>query len=104
MLLSWIACKSANTHTHTHTHSLIGVCTQKDQIYIVMEFMPGGAFLDFLRKKGAAQTKSKLCSMVIDASKVRTNSTSINVWAVGGFIIMSMCNECCMSVHSLVAR
>ena len=89
MLLSWIAytCKSANSHAH----SLIGVCTQKDQIYIVMEFMPGGAFLDFLRKKGAAQTKSKLCSMVIDASKVKTNSNPINVWAVGGFIAISPC-------------
>ena len=40
-------------------------------MYIVMEFMPGGAFLDFLRKKGAQQTKRKLCGMVIDAAKVR---------------------------------
>ncbi len=65
-----------------HSHSLIGVCTQKDQIYIVMEFMPGGAFLDFLRKKGAAQTKRKLSSMVIDATKVSYSPPlCIALWA-----------------------
>ena len=50
--------------------SLIGVCAQKDPVYIVMEFMPGGSFLDFLRKKGGQQTKKKICNMVIDACKV----------------------------------
>ena len=48
----------------------IGVCAEKDPVYIVMEFMPGGAFLDFLRKKGCNQTKKKICNMCIDACRV----------------------------------
>ena len=50
---------------------LIGVVAEKDPVYIVMEFMPGGSFLDFLRKKGCNQTKKKLCGMCVDACQVR---------------------------------
>jgi serine/threonine protein kinase len=50
---------------------MIGLCAEKDPVYIVMEFMPGGAFLDFLRKKGCNQTKKKLCRMCVDVCQVR---------------------------------
>ena len=46
------------------------MCADDEPVYIVMEFMPGGALLDFLRKKGSHQTKKKLCSMCVDASRV----------------------------------
>ena len=49
---------------------LLGVCADEDPVYIVMEFMPGGALLDFLRKKGSQQSKKKLCMMCVDACKV----------------------------------
>ena len=55
-------------YEHPNIVQLIGVCAEKDPIYIIMELMPGGAFLDFLRKKGAHQTKKKLCKMCIDAA------------------------------------
>ena len=59
------------------------MCAEKDPVYIVMEFMPGGAFLDFLRKKGCNQTKKKLCGMVVDACQVRNEvqicTVSINL-------------------------
>jgi serine/threonine protein kinase len=47
------------------------VCTEKDPVYIVMEFMPGGPFLDFLRRKDCNQTKKKLCGMCVDVCQVR---------------------------------
>ena len=50
---------------------LLGVCADEEPVYIVMEFMPGGALIEFLRKKGSRQTKKKLCSMCMDASRVR---------------------------------
>ena len=56
---------------------LLGVCADEDPVYIVMEFMPGGALLDFLRKKGSQQTKKKLCSMCVDASRVRDGSSDL---------------------------
>ena len=50
---------------------LLGVCADEDPVLIVMEFMPGGALLDYLRKKGSHQSKKKLCTMCIDASRVK---------------------------------
>ena len=45
------------------------MCADEDPVYIVMEFMPGGALLDFLRKKDSHQTK-KLCLMCVDACRM----------------------------------
>lgn len=56
-------------YDHPNIVRLIGVCAEKDPVYIVMELMPGGALLDFLRRKGTQQMKKKLCLMVIDAAK-----------------------------------
>ncbi|KAJ1180115.1 hypothetical protein NDU88_005339 [Pleurodeles waltl] len=45
-------------YNHPNIVKLIGVCTQKQPIYIVMELVHGGDFLTFLRNEGA-QTKTK---------------------------------------------
>ena len=55
---------------------LLGVCADEDPVYIVMEYMPGGSLLDFLRKKGTQQTKKKLCGMCVDACRVRYNASA----------------------------
>jgi len=55
-------------YDHPNIVQLIGICAEKEPVYIVMEFMPGGAFLDFLRKKGGHQAKKKLCLMCVDAA------------------------------------
>ena len=56
-------------YSHPNIVQLIGVCAEKDPIYIVMELMPGGALLEFLRKKGSQQTRKKLCAMSLDACR-----------------------------------
>lgn len=56
-------------YDHPNVVRLIGVCAEKDPVYIVMELMPGGALLDFLRKRGSHQGQQKLCRMAIDACK-----------------------------------
>ncbi|XP_078539396.1 tyrosine-protein kinase Fes/Fps [Lissotriton helveticus] len=45
-------------YNHPNIVKLIGVCTQRQPIYIVMELVHGGDFLTFLRNEGA-QTKTK---------------------------------------------
>ena len=60
--------------TASRDHNLIAIfadiaCAEKDPVYIVMELMPGGALLDYLRKKGTHQPQKKLCCMAIDACK-----------------------------------
>ena len=56
-------------YVHPNIVRLIGVCAEKDPVYIVMELMPGGALLEFLRKKGSQQGQRKLCTMAIEACK-----------------------------------
>ena len=59
------------------------MCADEDPVYIVMEFMPGGSLLDFLRKRGSQQTKKKLCGMCVDACRV-CGRGSRGVWLQGG--------------------
>lgn len=54
-------------YEHPNIVRLIGVVAEKDPVYIIMEIMPGGSFLDFLRKKGTSQAKKKLTLMCTDA-------------------------------------
>ncbi len=54
-------------YDHPNVVKLIGVCAEKDPVFIIMEMLPGGAMLDFLRKKGGSQSKKKLTMMVTDA-------------------------------------
>ena len=53
-------------YNHPNIVRLIGVCTENEPIYIIMELMPGGSFLTFLRGNGPHQPKKKLCEMCID--------------------------------------
>ncbi|XP_066557715.1 tyrosine-protein kinase Fes/Fps [Amia ocellicauda] len=46
-------------YDHPNIVKLIGVCTQKQPIYIVMELVQGGDFLTFLRNEGS-QLKTKM--------------------------------------------
>ncbi len=66
-------------------YRLLGICADKDPVYIVMEFMPGGTLLDYLRKKGCQQTKKKLCSMCVDVSRV--SGLVVVVMVVGGGVV-----------------
>ncbi|XP_005382234.1 PREDICTED: tyrosine-protein kinase Fer isoform X1 [Chinchilla lanigera] len=43
--------KILKQYDHPNIVKLIGVCTQRQPVYIIMELVPGGDFLTFLRKK-----------------------------------------------------
>lgn len=55
-------------YDHPNIVKLIGVCAEKEPVFIVMEFMPGGDFLSYLRKKGAQLNSKKLLRFSIDAA------------------------------------
>lgn len=65
-------------YDHPHIVKLIGVCAEKDPVYIIMEILPGGSLLDFLRKKGGSQSKKKLAIMSTDASAGMAYLESMN--------------------------
>ncbi|XP_059133936.1 tyrosine-protein kinase Fer isoform X1 [Peromyscus eremicus] len=43
--------KILKQYDHPNIVKLIGVCTQRQPVYIIMELVPGGDFLSFLRKR-----------------------------------------------------
>nr|XP_057945210.1 tyrosine-protein kinase Fes/Fps [Doryrhamphus excisus] len=51
-------------YDHPNIVKLIGVCTQKQPIYIIMELVQGGDFLSFLRQEGPNLTPKMLVGMV----------------------------------------
>ncbi|KAL1007310.1 hypothetical protein UPYG_G00084820 [Umbra pygmaea] len=51
-------------YDHPNIVKLIGVCTQKQPIYIIMELVQGGDFLSFLRCEGHNLKSSMLLKMV----------------------------------------
>ena len=55
-------------YDHPNIVRLLGVCTDKEPVYIVMELMPGGDFLHFLRNIGANQTIYQLTKFSLDAA------------------------------------
>ncbi|XP_030049314.1 tyrosine-protein kinase Fer [Microcaecilia unicolor] len=55
-------------YDHTNIVKLIGVCTQRQPIYIVMELVPGGDFLSFLRKKKDDLKPKQLVKFALDAA------------------------------------
>lgn len=55
-------------YDHPNIVKLIGVCAEKEPVFIVMEFMPGGDFLSYLRKKGAQLNSKKLVRFSVDAA------------------------------------
>ncbi|XP_060116228.1 tyrosine-protein kinase Fes/Fps [Heteronotia binoei] len=55
-------------YDHPNIVQLIGVCTQKHPIYIVMELVQGGDFLSFLRNEGAQLNVKELLRMMQNAA------------------------------------
>ncbi|XP_056268687.1 tyrosine-protein kinase Fes/Fps isoform X2 [Pseudoliparis swirei] len=55
-------------YDHPHIVKLIGVCTQTQPIYIVMELVQGGDFLSFLRHEGPSLTPKMLVKMTEDVA------------------------------------
>ncbi|XP_061521736.1 tyrosine-protein kinase Fes/Fps [Phycodurus eques] len=50
-------------YDHPNIVKLIGICTQKQPIYIIMELVKGGDFLSFLRQDGPSLTPKMLVRM-----------------------------------------
>lgn len=50
-------------YNHPNIVKLIGVCTQKQPIYIIMELVSGGDFLSFLRTEGHSLAPKRLVKM-----------------------------------------
>ncbi|XP_067412178.1 tyrosine-protein kinase Fes/Fps isoform X6 [Emydura macquarii macquarii] len=55
-------------YSHPNIVRLIGVCTQKQPIYIVMELVQGGDFLSFLRSEGQQLKVKELLKMAQHAA------------------------------------
>nr|XP_020478131.1 tyrosine-protein kinase Fer isoform X2 [Monopterus albus] len=55
-------------YDHPNIVKLIGVCTQRQPIYIVMELVSGGDFLSFLRKKKDELKMKQLVRFAADAA------------------------------------
>ncbi|NXK24383.1 FES kinase, partial [Arenaria interpres] len=55
-------------YNHPNIVRLIGVCTQKQPIYIVMELVQGGDFLSFLRSEGPHLRVKELLKMTENAA------------------------------------
>ncbi|NXA05057.1 FES kinase, partial [Sapayoa aenigma] len=55
-------------YRHPNIVRLIGVCTQKQPIYIVMELVQGGDFLSFLRSEGPRLRVKELIKMTENAA------------------------------------
>lgn len=55
-------------YDHPNIVKLIGVCTQRQPIYIVMELVSGGDFLTFLRKKKDELKTKQLLRFSVDAA------------------------------------
>ncbi|KAK7880988.1 hypothetical protein WMY93_032383 [Mugilogobius chulae] len=60
--------RSLKQYDHPNIVKLIGVCTQRQPIYIVMELVSGGDFLSFLRKKKDELKTKQLLRFSIDAA------------------------------------
>ena len=55
-------------YEHPNVVRLIGICVQKQPIMIVMELVPGGSLLNYLRQKSNHLTNRQLLSMCIDVA------------------------------------
>ncbi|VEN38029.1 unnamed protein product [Callosobruchus maculatus] len=55
-------------YDHPNIVKLIGICVQKQPIMIVMELVPGGSLLTFLRKKSSTLTDGQLMKMCLDTA------------------------------------
>ncbi|XP_072393549.1 tyrosine-protein kinase Fer isoform X2 [Diabrotica undecimpunctata] len=55
-------------YDHPNIVKLIGICVQKQPIMIVMELVPGGSLLTFLRKKATLLVEGQLMKMCLDTA------------------------------------
>lgn len=55
-------------YDHPNIVKLIGICVQKQPIMIVMELVPGGSLLNYLRKNTTTLNSKQLMSMCKDAA------------------------------------
>lgn len=55
-------------YDHPNIVKLIGICVQKQPIMIVMELVPGGSLLSFLRKNAVTLNTKQLMGMCRDAA------------------------------------
>ncbi|XP_018327553.1 tyrosine-protein kinase Fer isoform X4 [Agrilus planipennis] len=55
-------------YDHANIVKLIGICVQKQPIMIVMELVPGGSLLTFLRKNSTHLTEAQLMNMCLDTA------------------------------------
>lgn len=55
-------------YDHPNIVKLIGICVQKQPIMIVMELVPGGSLLSFLRKNANTLNTKQLMGMCRDAA------------------------------------
>ncbi|XP_071747461.1 LOW QUALITY PROTEIN: tyrosine-protein kinase Fer-like [Lepeophtheirus salmonis] len=55
-------------YDHPNIVKFIGICVQKQPIMIVMELVPGGSLLNFLREKGSNLATKSLIGMCLDAA------------------------------------
>ncbi|PVD36421.1 hypothetical protein C0Q70_03404 [Pomacea canaliculata] len=55
-------------YNHPNIVKFIGIAAQRQPVMIVMEFVPGGALLTFLRKQGRLQSRRQLTQMCVDAA------------------------------------
>ncbi|XP_023605228.1 tyrosine-protein kinase Fer isoform X2 [Myotis lucifugus] len=60
--------KILKQYDHPNIVKLIGVCTQRQPIYIIMELIPGGDFLSYLRKKKDELKTKQLVKFSLDAA------------------------------------
>ena len=60
--------KILKQYNHPNIVRLLGVCSDKEPVCIVMELMPGGDFLHFLRNNGASLTVYQLTKFSLDAA------------------------------------
>ncbi|CAM1314224.1 FES (predicted) [Pycnogonum litorale] len=56
-------------YNHPNIVKFIGICVQKQPIMIVMELVPGGSLLRFLRASGPTLSQQHLLQMCIDATR-----------------------------------
>lgn len=54
--------------TYANSHYVTGICVQKQPIMIVMELVPGGSLLNYLRKNAATLNSKQLMCMCRDAA------------------------------------
>ncbi|KAM6148913.1 tyrosine-protein kinase Fer [Erethizon dorsatum] len=60
--------KILKQYDHPNIVKLIGVCTQRQPVYIIMELVPGGDFLSFLRKKKDELKLQQLVTFSLDVA------------------------------------